>query len=65
LDEGPICLDINGQFIDDPLTTAILRQLDFTPYAEEVLSRLESDVSNGKLERIRHSQQISRLEQEV
>lgn len=46
---GQICLDIAHRFIDEPLTTEILRQLDFTPYAEEVLATLEAETMQNRV----------------
>jgi DNA invertase Pin-like site-specific DNA recombinase len=47
---GRGCLYIAAHFLDKPLTEAVLRQLDFTPFAEQVLMQLETDVSNTNIE---------------
>ena len=52
--KGRTCLDITARFIDEPLTTEVLRQLDFMPYADEVFEKLEADVTQGKLEKLQH-----------
>jgi hypothetical protein len=64
-DGEKICLDITARFLDEPLTAAVVGQLDLTPFAEEVLSKLESDTGNRKLEEIHLKQQITRLEEGI
>ncbi len=59
---GHICLNIEKRFIDEPLTTEVLRQLDFTPCAEEVLEQLENEVEQGKLAAAQYHQEITELE---
>jgi hypothetical protein len=51
--------------IDEPLTQAVLAQLELDPCVEEIISRLESDAGNSKLNQIRERQQISSLEKEI
>lgn len=63
--QGPICLDISARFIDEPLTSEVLRQLDFTPYAEEVLANLEAEAAQGKLEQVRRERNEVTLEQSI
>ena len=65
LGEGPICLDISGRFLEEPLTATVLKELDFTPYAEELLEKLQSDAVSGRLEQLRNKQHITNLEQQV
>lgn len=60
-----ICLDITGRFLDEPLTTTVIEQLDLTPFTEEILIRLESDSNNRSLEEVRNKQQVTRLEVEI
>lgn len=60
-----VCLDITGRFLDEPLTTAVIEQLDLTPFTEEMLIRLESDSNNRSLEEVRNKQQATRLEVEI
>lgn len=62
---GAICLNIQHRFIDDPLTTEVLRQLDFTPYAEEVLAKLEAEAVAGKVEETQRQRQVAELERRM
>ena len=62
---GHICLNIEKRFIDEPLTTEVLRQLDFTPCAEEVLGQLENQAVQGKLAAARYRQEITELERKL
>lgn len=62
---GPICLDLSARFIDEPLTTEFLRQLDFTPFAEEVLSALEADAAEEKLEEVRRKREEVTIQQSI
>ena len=62
---GPICLDISARFIDEPLTTELLRQLDFMPFAEEVLSALEADATEEKLEESRRKREEVSIQQSI
>ncbi|MBE0415298.1 MAG: hypothetical protein IBX36_01990 [Dehalococcoidia bacterium] len=63
--QGQICLDIDHRFIDEPLTTEILRQLDFTPYAEEVLARLEAQTTQDKISQVDRTRQVAELERRL
>lgn len=63
--QGPICLDITARFVDEPLTGEVLHQLDFSPYAEEVLAKLEEEAAQGKLEEVRRKQEEAALEQSI
>ncbi len=60
-----VCLDITARFIDEPLTTTVLNQLDFTPFTEEILAGLESEDSRTKLEERQARQQVKNLEEEI
>ena len=60
-----ICLNIEKRFIDEPLTTEVLGQLDFTPCAEEVLDQLENEAVQGKQAVSRYSQEINELERRL
>ena len=60
-----ICFDVSHYVLDIPLTQAILGQLDFTPYAEEVLAKLESDYNTAKIEENQRRRQETELEQRV
>ena len=48
--QGELCLDLTARFLDELLGLEVLRQLHLDDYAEEVLARLETDASAGKLE---------------
>ncbi|MFC2032900.1 hypothetical protein ACFLUS_06105, partial [Chloroflexota bacterium] len=58
---GPSCFDITARCLDEPLTGAILQQLDFTPFAEEVLLELESDISKTDIEAEQQKKEIASL----
>ncbi|MFC2004927.1 hypothetical protein ACFLUY_01740 [Chloroflexota bacterium] len=60
-----ICLDIAGRYLNAPLTTTVLAQLDLTPFTEEMLSRMESDSGNNNLERMHLKREASKLEKEI
>jgi hypothetical protein len=62
---GRICLNIEKRFIDEPLTTAVLRQLDFTPFVEEVLERLEIEAEQEKLVTSQNRHEIDELERRL
>jgi hypothetical protein len=62
---GRICLNIERRFIDEPLTTEVLRQVDFTPVAEELLAQLESEAMKGKLEATQRSREVADLERRL
>lgn len=63
--QGQICLDIDHRFIDQPLTTEILRQLDFTPYADEVLAKLETETIQNKASHVERVRQITEYERRL
>lgn len=63
--QGQICLDITHRFIDEPLTTEILRQLDFTPYAEEVLATLEAETIQNRVSQVDRTRQIAEQERKL
>ncbi len=65
LGQGAICMDINHHILDIPLLDAVLGQLDFTPYADEVLNKLEIDCRKGKLEEVYRQRQEAELEQRI
>jgi DNA invertase Pin-like site-specific DNA recombinase len=60
-----VCLDIAARFIDEPLTTTVLSQLDFTPFTEEILAELESEDGRTKLGERQARQQLKKLEEEI
>ncbi|NQT48254.1 MAG: hypothetical protein HQ578_04705, partial [Chloroflexi bacterium] len=62
---GPVCLVINHRFIDEPLTSEVLRQLDFTPYAEEVLAKLEDEASQGRVGVEHREREITAMERKL
>jgi hypothetical protein len=55
-------MDITGRFLDEPLTDAVLHQLDLTPFAEEILMRLESESNSRSIAESQSRQLIRRLE---
>lgn len=63
--QGPVCLDIAHRFIDEPLSTEILRQLDFTPYAEEVLVKLEAETTQSRVSQAERTRRIAELERRL
>jgi len=63
--QGHICLNIAHRFIDEPLTTEILRQLDFTPYAEQVLAKLEAEASQERVSQVDRTRQIAEMERRL
>jgi hypothetical protein len=60
-----LCLDITSRFLEEPLTAAVLRVLDLTPFSEEVLSKLEAAGDHTRIEKRQQKQQIKRLEEEI
>jgi len=62
---GRICLNIEKRFIDEPLTTEVLRQLDFTPCAEEVLEQFKNEAVQGKLAATQYRQEVTELERRL
>jgi hypothetical protein len=62
---GRICLNVEKRYIDEPLTTEVLRQLDFTPCAEEVLDQLENEAARDKLATARYRQEVVELEKRL
>jgi hypothetical protein len=63
--QGSICLNIDHRFIDEPLTAEILRQLDFTPYAEEVLAKLEEETIQGMASQMERARKVADLERRL
>lgn len=63
--QGRICFDITHRFIDEPLSAEILRQLDFTPYAEEVLAKLEAETIQDRASHAERTRQITDLERRL
>jgi len=63
--KGHVCLSICHRFLDEPLATEVLRQLDFGPYADEVLVELEAEVIEGKVEIAERKRQIADLERRL
>jgi DNA invertase Pin-like site-specific DNA recombinase len=64
LGAGSICLDIEGEFLNEPLLSTTIKHLDFEPLIEEVLVKLDNEAKNGRLEFVMRSQKKARLEQE-
>jgi DNA invertase Pin-like site-specific DNA recombinase len=59
---GPSCFDIAARYIDKPLTDLVVHQLDFTPFAEEVLMQMEADAAFSNLEEDKQKKEIAQLE---
>jgi hypothetical protein len=55
----------NGTVPCEPLTTTVLNQLDFTPFTEEILDKLESERGQSKMEERLARQQIKKLKEEI
>jgi hypothetical protein len=62
---GPICLDCAAHFLDSPLTAVVLKQLDFTPFADQVLTKLETEVAHDKMEALQRRRKEVALEQSI
>jgi len=62
---GPSCLDVSARYIDRPLTATVLKSLDFTPLAEEVLMKLEADVSRSGLEAAQREKEKAALKRRL
>jgi DNA invertase Pin-like site-specific DNA recombinase len=62
---GVRCLDISGRYLNEPLTATVLKQLDLTPFVEDILTRMETDTGNRKLEEIQARQRILELEKAI
>ena len=58
---APRCLYIEDHLLTPPLTAEFLRCLDLTPYAEEVLEKLKSEVSESSYEENRRRQREAEL----
>jgi hypothetical protein len=63
--QGPGCMDITSYVLDIPLLEVVLRQLDFTPYADEVLTKLEAEYDAGKTQESYRKRQEAELEQRI
>jgi len=63
--QGRICFDITHRFIDEPLSSEILRQLDFTSYGEEVLAKLESETTHYRASQVERTREIAELERRL
>jgi hypothetical protein len=62
---GPYCFEIADQYLGRPLTNAVLQQLDFTPFAEEVLMRMQALAESTNLEEARMKKEATQLEQRI
>ena len=60
--QSRICLHITHQVIDTSVMSEVLAQLELTPYAEEVLAKLEAEAAEGKLEDTRRKRHQAELE---
>jgi DNA invertase Pin-like site-specific DNA recombinase len=62
---APRCLYIEDHLLTPPLTTEFLRCLDLSPYAEEVLEKLKSEVSESSYEENRRRQRETELKAHI
>jgi len=62
---GPRCLYIEDHLLTPPITAEVLRCLDLTPYAEGVLEKLKSEVSDSTIEENRRRQRESELKAHI
>jgi hypothetical protein len=62
---GPLCLDIDKRFLDEPLDQAVLSQLRLTAQGEKVLLRMETEAKEGRLHDSKNKQEITRLERDL
>jgi len=58
-------MDITDRFLNEPLTATVLRQLDFTPFTEEMIDRMESENNQQRLESVQVRQKCKKLEEEI
>lgn len=58
---GASVFNITARYLDIPLTNIVLRQLEFTPFAEEVLMQLEANASHSNLKLEERNKEIARL----
>jgi len=65
LGQGPICMDISHHVLDMPLLAVVLGQLDFTPYADEVLAKLEAEHEAGRAQESYRRRQQAELERRI
>ncbi len=65
LGQGAICMDISHHVLDIPLLEVVLGQLDFTPYADEVMTKLEAEYDAGKAQESYRRRQEAELEQQI
>lgn len=65
LGKGSVCFYKQAHFIDEPLTKAVLSKLELNTCIEEIISRMESEAVNHRLDRVREHQQVTRLEKEI
>jgi len=58
-------MDISHRVLDIPLLEVVLGQLDFTPYADEVMTKLEAEYDAGKAQESYRRRQEAELEQRI
>jgi len=63
--DASICFDIAGRFLNEPLTSTVLDQLNFEPLLESVLGKLENEAKNCELEGKLRSRRIKKAEAEL
>ncbi|NQT71237.1 MAG: recombinase family protein [Chloroflexi bacterium] len=59
------CMLITDHLVDEPVTSAILGQLDLTPFAQEVLDKFETDVAQVNVEKMNYRKKVSELKQRL
>jgi hypothetical protein len=61
---GPTCFEIAAKYFR-PLTEAVLLQLDFTPFAEEVLTQMEAEAVHENLEEDAYRKEQALMEKRI
>ena len=59
------CFDISAKYLNEPLSALVLKQLDLTPFAEEILMNLEVDGAATTAETTQIKREISKKEQRL
>jgi DNA invertase Pin-like site-specific DNA recombinase/ribosomal protein L29 len=63
--QGSICIDISHKILDTPLLQVVLEQLDFTPYADDILVKLEAQYDVGTAQENFRQKQETDMEQRI
>ena len=59
------CFDIKARYLDEPLSTVVLKQLDLTPFAEELFLEMESNSIAVSTEAAEIKREIRKKEQRI